>query len=161
ILLVSMPAAAIVLGVIVGMMVPAFILMQERIDQINRVMREQITGIRVVRAFVREPEETKRFDKANTELTDVSLRAGRLMASMFPTVNLLVNLSSVGVVWIGANRVASGHMQVGSIVAYLTYLIQILMSVVMATFMVSFVPRAAVSAARAKEVLDTEPTVIP
>ena len=161
ILLVSMPAAAIVLGIVVARMVPAFRVMQERIDQINRVMREQITGIRVVRAFVREPEEVRRFASANKDLTDVSLRAGRLMASMFPTVNVLVNLSSVGVLWLGADRVAAGHVQVGSIVAYLSYLIQILMSVVMATFMVSMIPRAAVAGGRIQEVLDTEATVRP
>jgi len=161
ILLVSMPVAAIVLGTLVGLMVPAFQLMQERIDQINRVLREQITGIRVVRAFVREPYETKRFATANQDLTVVSLRAGRLMASMFPTVNVLINLSSAAVLWIGANRVASGHVQVGSLVAYLSYLIQILMSVVMATFMISMIPRAAVSAARIQEVLDTDTSVAP
>ncbi|MBV9666337.1 MAG: ABC transporter ATP-binding protein [Actinobacteria bacterium] len=159
ILLVSMPASAIVLGVIVAGMVPAFRVMQERIDQINRVLREQITGIRVVRAFVREKEETRRFTKANDELTEVSLRAGRLMSAMFPTVNVLVNLSSVGVLWLGASRVNSGAIQVGTIVAYLSYLLQILMSVVMATFMVSMIPRAAVSAGRAQEVLDTTSSV--
>lgn len=141
-------------------MVPAFRVMQDRIDQINRVMREQITGIRVVRAFVREPEEVRRFAVTNQALTDTALRAGRLMSSMFPTVNVLVNLSSVGVLWLGANRVASGHIQVGTIVAYLSYLIQILMSVVMATFMVSMIPRAAVSAGRVQEVLDTETSVV-
>ena len=161
VLLVSMPAAAVILGVIVSRMVPAFRLMQDRIDQINRVLREQITGIRVVRAFVREPQETHRFRTANAELTDVSLRAGRLMSSMFPTVNLLINLSSVGVLWIGADRVADGDIQVGSLVAYLSYLVQILMSVVMATFTVSMIPRAAVSATRIQEVLDTETTVVP
>lgn len=161
ILLVSMPAAAVILGAIVAQMVPAFRLMQERIDKINRIMREQITGVRVVRAFVREPEEVRRFEEGNRELTDTSLRAGRLMSSMFPTVNLLVNTSSVGVLWLGADRVAAGHIQVGSIVAYLSYLIQILMSVVMATFMVSMIPRAAVSAGRVQEVLDTEATVEP
>jgi ATP-binding cassette subfamily B protein len=140
-------------------MVPAFRVMQDRLDQINRVLREQITGIRVVRAFVREPEETRRFATSNQELTETSLRAGRLMSSMFPIVNLLISLSSVGVLWIGANRVAAGDIQVGSIVAYLSYLVQILMSVVMATFMVSMIPRAAVAAGRLQEVLDTEPTV--
>ncbi|MEY2449692.1 MAG: ATP-binding cassette, subfamily multidrug efflux pump, partial [Acidimicrobiaceae bacterium] len=97
VLLVSMPAAAVILGVLVSQMVPAFRLMQDRIDQINRVLREQITGIRVVRAFVREPQEAQRFATANDELTATSLRAGRLMSSMFPTVNFLINLSSVGV----------------------------------------------------------------
>nr|MBA2607562.1 ABC transporter ATP-binding protein [Actinomycetota bacterium] len=161
ILLVSMPAAAVVLGLIVGGMVPAFRVMQERIDEINRVLREQITGIRVVRAFVREKEEARRFDTANRALTKTSLRGGRLMSAMFPTVNILVNMSSVGVLWLGASRVQSGAIQVGTIVAYLSYLVQILMSVVMATFMVSMIPRAAVSAGRTQEVLDTEPTVVP
>ena len=160
ILAVSVPVAAVVLGVIVAQMVPAFRLMQERIDQINRVLREQITGIRVVRAFVREPEERKRFATANAELTDTSLRAGRLMASMFPTVNLVINASSVAVLWVGASRIQSGHMQIGSLIAYLSYLIQILMSVVMATFMISMIPRASVSAGRIQQVLDTEPTVV-
>jgi ATP-binding cassette subfamily B protein len=140
-------------------MVPAFQLMQERIDQVNRVLREQITGIRVVRAFVREPQETERFEGANRELTDVSLRAGRLMSSMFPLVNLLINLSSAAVVWIGAEHIARGELQVGSLVAYMSYLVQILWSVVMATFMVSMIPRASVAAVRIQEVLDTEPSV--
>jgi ATP-binding cassette subfamily B multidrug efflux pump len=160
ILLVSMPAAAIILGVLVSRMVPAFTVMQDRIDQINRVLREQITGIRVVRAFVREPEEEQRFELANSELTATSLVAGRLMSSMFPTVNLLINVSSVAVLWIGANRVSSHAIGVGSLVAYLSYLVQILMSVVMATFVVSMIPRAAVSAGRIQEVLDTETTVV-
>jgi ATP-binding cassette subfamily B protein len=160
VLLVSMPAAAVILGIIVAQMVPAFRLMQDRIDQINRVLREQITGIRVVRAFVREPQETERFKGANAELTEVSLKAGRLMSSMFPTVNLLINLSSVAVLWIGADRVADGDVQIGSLVAYLSYLVQILMSVVMATFTVSMIPRASVSANRIQEVLDTETSVV-
>jgi ATP-binding cassette subfamily B protein len=159
VLLVSMPVAAVILGAIVSQMMPAFRLMQDRIDQINRVLREQITGIRVVRAFVREPQEAQRFATANDELTATSLRAGRLMSSMFPTVNFLINVSSVGVLWIGANRVADGDIQVGSLVAYLSYLVQILMSVVMATFTISMIPRAAVSAGRIQEVLDAEPSV--
>jgi ATP-binding cassette subfamily B protein len=161
ILVVAMPVAAVILGIIVSLMVPAFRLMQERIDQVNRVLREQITGIRVVRAFVREPQEERRFNEANQDLTDVSLRAGRLMASMFPTVNFLINASSVAVLWIGANQISAGKIQVGSLVAYLTYLVQILMSVVMATFMVSMIPRASVSADRIQEVLDTDVTVEP
>jgi ATP-binding cassette subfamily B multidrug efflux pump len=161
VLVIAMPVAAIVLGFIVAQMVPAFRLMQERIDQVNRVLREQITGIRVVRAFVREPQEARRFGEANADLTEVSLKAGRLMSAMFPTVNLLINLSSVGVLWLGASRISSGQIQVGTLVAYLTYLVQILMSVVMATFMVSMIPRAAVSADRIQEVLDTPPSVVP
>src|SRR5665811_2530040 len=93
------------------------------------------------------------------DLTEVSLKAGRLMSSMFPTVNFLINASSVGVLWLGASRVSSGQIQVGTLVAYLTYLVQILMSVVMATFMISMIPRASVSADRIQEVLDTESTV--
>jgi ATP-binding cassette, subfamily B, multidrug efflux pump len=161
ILVVAMPVAAIVLGILVSQMVPAFRLMQERIDQVNRVLREQITGIRVVRAFVREPQERRRFESANADLTTVSLRAGRLMSSMFPTVNFLINASSVAVLWIGASRVSAGDIQVGTLVAYLTYLVQILMSVVMATFMISMLPRASVSADRIQEVLDTDVSVVP
>ncbi|HET7523971.1 MAG TPA: ABC transporter ATP-binding protein [Acidimicrobiales bacterium] len=160
ILVVSVPVAAGILGLLVSQMVPAFRLMQERIDQINRVLREQITGIRVVRAFVREPQERARFAVANAELTDTSLRASRLMAAMFPTVNLVINASSVAVLWLGAGRIQAGHMQVGSLVAYLSYLIQILMSVVMATFMISMIPRASVSAGRIQEVVDTRSTVV-
>jgi ATP-binding cassette subfamily B protein len=159
ILVFSVPIAAVVLGTLVAKMVPAFRLMQDRIDHINRILREQITGIRVVRAFVREPEEKDRFAAANAQLTDTSLRTGRLMAAMFPTVNLLINVSSVAVLWFGANQIQSGHLNVGSLVAYLSYLIQILMSVMMATFVLSMIPRAAVSAGRIQEVIDTESTV--
>ncbi|HMC40425.1 MAG TPA: ABC transporter ATP-binding protein, partial [Acidimicrobiales bacterium] len=159
ILLFSIPIAAVVLGSVVARMIPAFRVMQERIDQINRVLREQITGIRVVRAFVREPQERRRFAAANDQLTETSLRAGRLMSAMFPTVNIIINASSVAVLWIGADRIQSHQMQVGSLVAYLSYLIQILMSVMMATFMISMIPRAAVSAGRIQEILDTDSTV--
>ena len=161
ILVIAMPVAGVVLGLIVSRMVPAFRLMQERIDQVNRVLREQITGIRVVRAFVREPKEEERFSEANADLTQVSLRAGRLMASMFPTVNFLINASSAGVLWLGASRVNAGDIQVGTLIAYLSYLVQILMSVVMATFVISMIPRASVSADRIQEVLDTDPSVVP
>ena len=161
VLAVSMPVAAIVLGTLVSQMVPTFRRMQDHIDTINRVLREQITGIRVVRAFVREPEETARFADGNAQLTETALQGGRLMASMFPVVNLLINAASVGVLWVGARRVGSGDLQVGSLVAYLSYLVQILMSVVMATFTISMVPRAAVSAGRIQEVLDTPSSVAP
>jgi ATP-binding cassette subfamily B protein len=159
ILLFAVPAVMVLLGALVSQMVPAFQGMQERIDDVNRVLREQVTGLRVVRAFVREPVERARFDEANAELTAVSLRTGRLMAAMFPTVMLIINISSVVVLWMGADRIASGQMQVGSLVAYLTYLVQILMAVVMVTFMVSMVPRAAVSADRIVEVLGTATTI--
>jgi ATP-binding cassette subfamily B protein len=161
VLVVAIPAAVISLGVVIVRMVPAFRMMQSRIDRINTVLREQITGIRVVRAFVREPEESARFADANAGLTDVSLRAGRLMSSLFPTVGLIVNISSIAVLWVGASRVANGDLQIGSLVAYLSYLLQILMSVVMVTFMLSLIPRAAVAADRVVEVLETESSVPP
>ena len=160
VLLVAMPVAAIVLGSVVIRMVPAFRRMQDCIDAINRVLREQIAGIRVVRAFVREPEEKARFEDANDELTATALRGGRLMTTMFPTVNLLINLSSVAVLWIGADRIGDGRLQVGSLVAYLSYLIQILMSVVMLTFTLSMVPRASVAGGRIEDVLTTESSIV-
>ncbi|MDW3214927.1 MAG: ABC transporter ATP-binding protein [Ilumatobacteraceae bacterium] len=161
ILLFAMPGAVLLLGLIVSRMVPAFQLMQERVDRVNGVLREQITGIRVVRAFVREPQEQARFAVANDELTDTALRTGRLMAATFPTVGFIVNISSLAVLWIGADRISNGQMQVGSLVAYITYLIQILIAVVMATFMASMVPRAAVAADRIVQVLDTDSSVRP
>ncbi len=156
---VAIPAAVFLLGNFVVRMVPAFQLMQERIDRVNLVLREQISGMRVVRAFVREPEEVARFADANTELTDTSLRAGRLQAGMFPMVMLVINMSSLAVLWVGADRISAGSMQIGSLIAYLSYMIQILMAVVMATFMVSMLPRAAVAAERIVEILDTEPSI--
>ncbi len=159
ILAVAIPVTAVVLGVVVARMGPAFGIMQERIDGINRVLREQITGLRVVRAFGREPQETARFAVANEELREVGERAGRQMAAMFPLVNLIVNVSSVAVLWVGADRISDGDVQVGSLVAYLSYLLQVLWSVVMSTFMVSMIPRASVSSTRIQEVLDTRSTV--
>lgn len=134
---------------------------QTRIDTVNRVLREQITGIRVVRAFVREPYETKRFEKANADVTQVALSAGKLMVMIFPIVMLVLNSSSVAVLWFGAARVDSGEMQIGALTAFLNYLMQILMSVMMATFMTMMIPRAAVCADRIQEVLDTETSVVP
>lgn len=159
VLVVAIPIATVALGIIVSQMVPTFRRMQGNIDRINGVLREQITGIRVVRAFVREPEETERFAGANDELTATALRAGRLQSVMFPVVNLLINGASVAVLWVGAGRVDDGDLLIGSLVAYMTYLVLILMSVVMATFTASMVPRAAVSASRIQEVLDTASSV--
>ncbi len=160
-LLVVVPLEIVVAGAIIVAMNPAFQQMQERIDRINAVLREQITGVRVVRAFTREPTESARFAEANHRLTESSLRAARLMAAVFPAVTLLVNLSSVALLWIGADRIEDGSTQIGSLVAYLTYLLQILLAVTMAAFMVSMIPRAAVAAERIVEVLDTESSVIP
>jgi len=160
-MLVSVPALMIAVGLIVRKMVPGFRQMQTRIDSVNRVLREQISGIRVVRAFVREPYETKRFDVANADLTNAALRVGRLMALIFPTVMLILNASSVAVLWFGASRIDAGQMQIGALTAFLTYLMQILMSVMMATFMLVMLPRAAVCAERIQEVLGTHSSVAP
>ena len=149
------------IGFIVAKMVPSFRAMQERIDEVNRLLREQITGVRVVRAFVREPQETARFAQANTDLTAVSIRAGRWQAGMFPTVMLVANVSSVAVLWFGGHRVEDGQMEVGALTAYLAYLMQILMSVMMGTFMLMMIPRSAVCADRIMEVLDTDSSVLP
>ncbi len=159
-LLVAVPLLAIIVTLIISRMRPLFRLMQERVDGISSVLREQITGVRVVRAFVRDGQERDRFAAASTELFDVSLGTGRLMALMFPSVMLVLNLSSVAVLWFGGHLVASGSMQIGSLTAFLTYLLQILMSVMMATFMFMLVPRAEVCAERIVEVLDTEPDII-
>jgi len=149
------------LGLIISRMVPTFRRMQERIDRINQVLREQISGMRVVRAFTREPQEAVRFDKGNTLLTATGLRAGRLMALMFPMVLLVINGSSVGVVWFGGDRIAQNSMTVGSLVAFLTYFTLILTAVMQATFVAFMAPRAAVSAERIQEVLRTMPSVVP
>ena len=158
---VSVPVLVAAIGAVIARMVPLFRLVQARIDTVNRVLREQITGIRVVRAFVREPQETRRFAAANTELTDVATRVGRLQALLFPIVMLVLNVSSVAVLYFGAGRVDAGVMQVGALTAFLSYLMQILMAVMMATFMAILVPRAAVCADRIGEVLDTESSVAP
>ncbi len=161
ILAVVVPTLFLSVGLVVSQMVPNFRKMQVRIDEVNRVLREQITGIRVVRAFVREPHEAARFERANDDLTDVSLRAGRWLATMFPLVMLVVNVSSVAVIWFGGQRVDNGQMQVGALTAFLSYLMQILMSVMMATFMLMMVPRASVCGDRIAEVLDTRTSVPP
>jgi ATP-binding cassette subfamily B multidrug efflux pump len=158
---VSVPVLLAGVGLIITRMVPLFRLMQTRIDTVNRVLREQLTGIRVVRAFVREDVETARFARANEDVTDTALRAGRLMALAFPTVMLVLNVSSVAVIWFGAFRIQDGSMQVGTMIAFLSYLMLILTSVMMATFMAIMIPRAAVSADRIGEVLGTESSVRP
>jgi ATP-binding cassette subfamily B multidrug efflux pump len=160
-LLVVVPLLGVIVAVIISRMRPLFRQVQTRVDGINRVLREQITGVRVIRAFVRDRREQERFATANTELYDVSIGVGRLMALMFPSVMLVMNVSSVAVVWFGGHLIESGGMQVGSLTAFLSYLMQILMSVMMATFMFVMVPRAEVCAERIEEVLDTESSVVP
>ncbi len=156
---VTVPVLALALALIISRMVPSFRLMQTRIDEVNRLLREQITGVRVVRAFVREPLETQRFAGANADLTEVATRAGRWQAAMFPTVMVVANVASVAVLWFGGHRVGSGEMQVGALTAYLAYLMQIVMSVMMGTFMMMMIPRSAVCADRIMEVLETDTSV--
>lgn len=156
---VLIPALFLVVGAVVTRIVPYFRLVQQRLDRVNGVLREQIQGIRVVRAFVRERAEEERFEVANEALTDVSLRAGRWMATFFPLMLLVVNVAAVGVIWFGGHRVDAGEMEVGPLTAFLSYLMQVMMSVMMGSFMLMMIPRAAVCADRIGEVLDTETTV--
>ncbi len=156
---VAIPIVVVALGQLIVRLVPTFQAMQLRIDDVNRVLREQISGVRVVRAFVREPEETQRFAEANAELTGLALTSGRLFARMFPTVGLIVNGANIATVALAAPAIERGDLQVGSLVAYLSYLVQILMSVVMLTFLASLIPRASVAADRIVDVLDTDPSV--
>ncbi|HEY4055871.1 MAG TPA: ABC transporter ATP-binding protein, partial [Kofleriaceae bacterium] len=158
-LLVCIPLLAGTLGFIIARMIPKFRKQQIALDGINRILREQIMGMRVVRAFVREPVEEKRFERANDELTTLALQIGRLGAIMWPSVLAIFNASSVAVLWFGAYRVANGSLAVGSLMAYLSYLMQILMSVMMATFLTIMIPRAAVCADRIMEVLGMKPSV--
>ncbi|MGW4892109.1 ABC transporter ATP-binding protein [Kitasatospora sp. NPDC004240] len=160
-LLAVVPVLGVVVVLLVRRLRPQFRSMQERIDTVNRVLREQITGIRVIRAFVKDGHEQRRFAAANRDLTDVATTVGRLMAFMFPTVMLVVNVSSVAVLWFGAHRIDSGGMEIGALTAFLSYLMQILMSVMMATFMFMMVPRAEVCAERIQEILTTRSSVVP
>jgi len=161
IMAVAVPILLVVIGFLLSRMIPLFRLMQERIDRINLVLREQLTGVRVVRAFVRESTETTRFNDANAQVTETALKSGRLMAFMFPTVIIVLNFSSIAVLWLGAYRVDSGEMQIGTVMAFLQYLMQILMAVMMSMFMAMMIPRAAVCADRVAEVMKTEPSVVP
>ncbi|MCZ9348004.1 ABC transporter ATP-binding protein/permease, partial [Streptomyces sp. TRM76130] len=161
VLVAVVPVLGVCVTLIVRRLRPLFRGMQVRLDTVNRVLREQITGNRVIRAFVRDAYEEKRFRKANSELTEVAVGAGNLLALMFPVVMTTVNLSSIAVVWFGAHRIDSGGMQIGDLTAFLAYLMQIVMAVMMATFMFMMVPRAEVCAERIQEVLDTRSSVVP
>jgi ATP-binding cassette, subfamily B, multidrug efflux pump len=159
-LVVVVPALALSVGLVIRRLRPLFRLMQTKIDTINRVMREQITGIRVIRAFVKEGYERERFGVANRDNMQTAIAVGRLTSLMFPIVMLTLNASVVAATWFGGLRIGSGGMQVGTLVAFQSYLIQILMAVMMATFMFMLFPRAEVSAERISEVLDTGPSVV-
>jgi ATP-binding cassette subfamily B multidrug efflux pump len=159
-LLVILPVLIVAIALIVRVLVPTFRKVQHQLDDINGVLREQITGISVIRAFVRRDYEAERFATANGALTASQLRAGRLLSLMFPTIFFVVNVTSVGVLWFGGQRIDAGHMQIGALTAFLSYIMQILMSVMMAMFMFMMIPRAAVSAERIQEVLDTDASVV-
>ncbi|WP_149827617.1 ABC transporter ATP-binding protein [Streptomyces tailanensis] len=161
VLLAVVPVLGISVSLIVRRLRPLFRTMQERLDTVNRVLREQITGNRVIRAFVKDDYEKDRFRKANADLTEVSLGTGRMLALMFPIVMTVINFSSIAVVWFGAHRIDSGGMEIGALTAFLAYLMQIVMAVMMATFMFMMMPRAEVCAERIQEVLDTETSVVP
>jgi len=156
---VSVPVLVAVVGYLVVRLMPLFRSMQKKIDAINGVLREQIIGIRVVRAFVREPYEVKRFGAANRDLTDVSVKIGNLFVLMFPAIGMILHLSTAAVLWFGGERVDSGDMEVGALTAFLQYLLQILIAVMMGTFMAMMIPRASVCADRIGEVLDVEPSI--
>src|SRR4051794_38794198 len=159
-LLVILPIMFGFIFLITSRAIPLFRALQTKTDRINQVMREALTGVRVIRAFVRVDHEEKRFDDASMDLFNTGLRVNRLFALTFPVMMLIFNLSSVAVMWFGAMRVNSGDLPIGNLTAFLAYLMQILFSVLMAVFMIIFVPRAAVSAGRIREVLDTEPSVV-
>lgn len=150
-----------IIGAIITQTLPLFGRMQGLTDRLNRIMREQISGLRVIRAFVREPFEASRFAEANRELADTSIAIGRRMMTLFPTVMIIMNVSSIGVMWFGGHRVDAGELQVGQLTAFLQYLTQILMGVMMSTMMLMIAPRASISAKRIGEVLDTASSVVP
>jgi len=158
-LLVALPLMAVFIGLVMSRAIPLFRAMQVKLDRINQVMRETLAGVRVIRAFVRTKREEERFDEANVDLFMTALRVNRLFAITIPVMTLILNLSTVGVMWFGAIRVDSGEMPIGNLTAFLQYLLQILFAVLMAVFMFIFIPRAAVSAGRIQEVLETEPSV--
>ena len=155
----AVPVLIVVVGLTVRRMVPLFRAFQERLDSINRVLREQLTGIRVVRAFVREEAETERFETANRDISRVGERVGRLFVFLFPAAMLVLDVTMVGVIWFGGHQVGAGDVEVGTLVAFMTYLMQILMGIVMASFMMMMIPRAAVCAERISEVLATAPSL--
>jgi ATP-binding cassette, subfamily B, multidrug efflux pump len=160
VILVAIPVMAVFIGLILSRAIPLFMSMQKKLDRINQVTREMLSGVRVIRAFDRTGYEEQRFDAANLDLTDTTLRVNRLFALMIPTLTVILNLSTVAIMWFGSIQVADHGMPIGDLTAFLTYIVQILLSVLMATIMFVMVPRAAASAQRIQEVLETESTVV-
>jgi len=157
---VAVPVLLVMVGAIVSRMVPLFRLFQKRLDAVNRIMREQLTGIRVVRAFVREPIEEKRFGQANTDIMDVGRRVGSLFVLLFPLAMLVLNVTVIAVIWFGGIRVDQGDIEIGTLFAFMQYVGLILGGVLMASFMTIMIPRAAVSAERVSAVLASETTLL-
>jgi len=160
VILVAIPVMGVFIGLVMMRAIPLFMSMQKKIDRINQVTREMLSGVRVIRAFDRTAYEEERFDVANTDLTTTTLKVGRLFALMMPTLILILNLSMVAIMWFGGLEVANHGMPIGDLTAFLTYIVQILLAVLMATIMFVMVPRAAVSARRIQEVLETQPTIV-
>jgi ATP-binding cassette subfamily B protein len=158
-LLVIVPLMAAFLGILVSRAMPLFTAMQKKVDRINQVMRETLSGVRVIRAFVRDDFEQRRFAEANEDLTQTARKVFQLFSLMWPVLMGVMNLSTVAILWIGGHRIATGEMPIGNLMAFINYITQILFSVMMATFMLTMLPRAAASGTRIQEVLDLEPTV--
>ena len=158
-LVVALPVMAIFIGVVMSRAIPLFRALQVKLDRINQVMRETLAGVRVIRAFVRTRHEEERFEASNLDLYNTGLSVNRLFAVTIPVLTAILNLSTVGVMWFGAIRVNSGEMPIGNLTAFLQYLLQIMFAALMAVFMFVLVPRAAVSAGRIQEVLETEPAI--
>ncbi len=161
VLLVVVPVLAIIVAFVVTKMVPWFRKMQGRIDAVNRVMREQLTGVRVIRAFVREGRERARFGQANDDVYEAGVRTGMFMAVLFPLVMFVMNATSVSVLWFGARRIDNGQMQIGALTAFISYIVFILMAVMMSSLIFVMIPRAMVASERIAAVVDTKPTVLP
>jgi ATP-binding cassette subfamily B protein len=159
VILVAVPVMGIFIGLVVRKAIPLFRSMQVKIDRINQVTREMLSGVRVIRAFDRTDYEEGRFDEANADLTQTTLRVTRMFALMIPTLTAILSLSTVAIMWFGSYQIADHGMPIGDLTAFLTYVVQILMSVLMATIMLVMVPRAAASADRIQQVLETEPTI--
>jgi len=160
VILVAIPVMGVFIGLVMVRAIPLFMSMQKKIDRINQVTREMLSGVRVIRAFDRTAYEEERFDVANTDLTMTTLKVGRLFALMMPILILILNLSMVAIMWFGGIQVADHGMPIGDLTAFLTYIVQILLAVLMATIMFVMVPRAAVSARRIQEVLETQPGIV-
>lgn len=158
-LVVAVPVMALFVGTVMTLVVPQFRTMQVRIDRINQVLREQITGVRVIRAFVRNWSERQRFAEANADLTSTALRVNRIFALALPALMAILNLSSVAVLWFGGRLVSEGSIPIGNLTAFLTYILQILLAVMMAVMVAILAPRAVASAERIEEVLDVSPSV--